>query len=66
MGYLGDSNAIYQKKYIYVHNTFGQVVYNTATIKNTVNIDLSGKSPGVYLVRLLCNSKIYSNKIIKQ
>ena len=42
----------------------GKIIFTTTDIKEFNNIDISNKTKGVYLVKIICDSSIYTEKVI--
>jgi|GEM_PF-3007770 hypothetical protein len=54
------------RNYIYVFNTYGQLVFQSVTNQNNTNIDLSGQPKGLYLVRVQSGSNVFTKKLFLQ
>ncbi|MCA6363996.1 MAG: T9SS type A sorting domain-containing protein [Bacteroidetes bacterium] len=51
---------------IEVYNTSGQVIYSARTMQSNTQIDVADWAPGIYLVRMVRNGEVITEKIIKQ
>ncbi|GGD14585.1 alpha-amylase family glycosyl hydrolase [Hyunsoonleella pacifica] len=51
---------------IEVYSILGNLVYNTTSIKSNLNIDTSGLSKGIYILRVTTDASIKTFKIIKE
>jgi hypothetical protein len=58
---LGDN-----RNYINVFNTYGQLVFQSVTNQNTINIDLSDQTKGLYLIRVQNGSNVFTRKLSLQ
>ncbi len=53
-------------KYIYLYNIYGQLVYQTTSSQNAINIDLSNYSAGQYLIRVQSGGNSWCKKVVKE
>lgn len=51
---------------IEVYNTAGQVIYSARTVQNSTQIDVADWAAGIYLVRVVRNGEVFTEKIIRQ
>jgi hypothetical protein len=49
-----------------VYNTSGQVVYSARTMQSNTQIDVADWAPGIYMVRMVRNGEVITEKIIRQ
>jgi hypothetical protein len=55
-----DENSV-----ILVYDCFGKLVLKIKPESNETHLDLSGQSPGVYVVKFVSDTNVYQQKIIK-
>ncbi len=53
-------------KYIYLYNIYGQLIYQTTSSQNAINIDLSNYSAGLYLILVQSGSNSWCKKVVKE
>ncbi len=51
---------------VIIYNDLGQVVYQSAISNSQSAIDLSSQPKGIYFVKVQCESKVYTEKVILQ
>lgn len=70
--YPNPSNGIFTlnlqsaKGEIYIYNLLGEVIYKSKMNSSVSRIDLSEHANGIYFVRVISGSEIYSGKLLKQ
>ena len=70
--YPNPSNGIFTlnsqsaKGEIYIYNLLGEVIYKSKMNSSVSRIDLSEHANGIYFVRIISSSEIYSGKLLKQ
>ena len=59
-------NSQSAKGEIYIYNLLGEVIYKSKMNSSVSRIDLSEHANGIYFVRVISGSEIYSGKLLKQ